>query len=193
MPAVVYGPKQEPISLVISEKTFKKVLSEAGESTIISLTGLTEEVEVLIKAVEFNTMRKQIDHVDLYAIERGKEMTTTIALEFIGEAPVEQSGLGSVTKVLHEVMVTCMPKDLPGHIDVDVSVLVTLEDKIIVSELKIPTGVKLEVEGEGSVAVVTPPTEEKEEEEVVEAVDMDAIEVEQKGKGEEGAEEEKKD
>ena len=190
VPAVVYGPKQEPISLTVSEKTFRKVLSEAGESTIVELSGLPEAIDVLIKGVEFDPLKKQINHIDLYALEKGKEITTAVALEFVGEAPAEQSGFGSITKVLHEVKVTCMPKDLPGHIDVDISVLVTAEDKILVSDLKIPTGVKLEVEGEGSVAVVTPLTEEVEEE--APEVDMDAIEVEQKGKGE-APEEEKKE
>lgn len=190
VPAIVYGPKQEPISIVLEAKGFDKIMKEAGESTIIELKGLKEPVEVLIKKVEFDPIKQQIVHVDFYAIERGKEMTTSVALAFIGEAPVEESGEGSVTKILHEVEVTCMPASLPSHIDVDISVLVEVQDKIHVSDLKVPEGVTLNTELDESVAVVSAArqqTEEEEEEESAE-VDMDSVEVEQKGK-EEPAEE----
>jgi len=183
VPAVVYGPKQEPIHITIDAKEFDKIRKEAGESTIVELTGLKEPVEVLIKEVEFNPVRQQVMHADFYAVERGKEMTVNVALEFVGEAPVEASREGTVTKVLHEVEVTCMPRNLPSHIEVDISSLVEVSDKVHVSDLEIPEGVKLETDPEDSVAVVSAAKEEVEEEEVAE-VDMDAIEVEQKGKEE---------
>lgn len=182
VPAVVYGPKQEAMDITISAKEFDKVLKEAGESTIVELDGLKEAVEVLIKNVDFNPVKSQVVHVDFYAIELGKEMSTHVPLEFVGVAPVEEDRLGSVTKVLHEVMVTCMPKDLPSHIDVDVSSLVTIEDKIHISDLNVPKGVVIDMEADESVAVVSVAKEEVEEET---EVDMDAIEVDKKGKEEE--------
>jgi len=186
VPAVVYGPKQEPISVELDAKTFEKILKEAGESTIIELKGLKEPVEVLIKKVEFNPVKKQVLHIDFYAVERGKEMTTSVAFEFIGEAPVEKSGEGSVTKVLHEVEVTCMPKDLPANIEVDISSLAAVEDKIHIGDLKVPKGVTVHAESEDSVAVVSAARAhvEKEDETPSSEIDMDAIEVEQKGKEE---------
>lgn len=185
VPAVVYGPKQEPISVELEGKTFDKILKEAGESTIIELKGLKEPVEVLIKKVEFSPIKKEVLHVDFYAVERGKEMTTSVAFEFIGEALVEKSGEGSVTKVLHEVEVTCMPSNLPSHIEVDLTALASVEDKIHISDLKVPKGVTIQAEPEDSVAVVSVARQHAEpEEEVLSEVDMDAIEVEQKGKEE---------
>ncbi|MFT7644595.1 MAG: large subunit ribosomal protein L25 [Candidatus Paceibacteria bacterium] len=185
VPAVVYGPKQEPLSISLEGKSFGKILKEAGESTFVELTGLEESIEVLIKKVEFNPVKQQVLHVDFYAVERGKEMTTTVALEFIGEAPVEKSGAGSVTKVLHEIEVTCMPRDLPSHIDVDISVLASVEDKIHIGDLKVPKGVTIEVDVEDSVAVVSAArTHDEPEDEKATEIDMDAIEVEQKGKDE---------
>lgn len=196
VPAVVYGPKQEPIAISLDAKAFNKVRKEAGESTIVELTGLKDTIEVLIKQVEFDPVKQQIVHVDFYALEMGKEITTHIKLEFIGEAPAEESKIGNVNKVLHEVEVTCKPKDLPNHIDVDLSTLVTLEDKIHVSDLNIPKGVTVNTEAEDSVVVVSAArVVTEDEEETAEAPDMDSIEVEQKGKGEtegEGSSEEEK-
>jgi len=179
IPAVVYGPKQEPISITIDKNLFEKTLKVAGESTIITLTGLETEIEVLIHDVSFDAGKGGINHTDFYAIERGKELTTNVSLEFIGEAPVEKSG-AMVTKVLHEIEVTCKPSALPSHIDVDVSVLVDADSQILIKDLNIPAGVTVTEELDDVVATVAEAREEEPEEEPV-AVDMDAIETEEKG------------
>lgn len=186
VPAVIYGPNQDAVAVVFDEKEFDKIRREAGESTVLEVTGLKKPVEVLIKGVDFNPVKQQVMHVDLYAVEQGKAMTTHVPLHFVGEAPVESSRVGSVTKVLHEIEVTCMPADLPSHIDVDLAVLKEVEDKIHVSDLKVPAGVTVESDSEESVAVVSAARQAAAEEETEEtaAVDMDAIEVEKKGKEE---------
>lgn len=187
VPAVVYGPKQEPISLCIDRQTFEKTLEEAGESSVISLEGLGDSVEVLVHDVAFNPVKGGVQHVDFYAIERGKELTTNVPLEFIGEAPATKSE-GVLTKALHEVEITCRPSALPRHIEVDVSTLATFDDVIRVKDLVMPEGVKIESDLEETVVLVTPVKEEVEE---PDTVDMDSIEVEQKGKAEDSGDSEK--
>lgn len=186
VPGVVYGPKQEPISISIDKLTFEKTLQAAGESTIINLTGLEgDSIEVLVQEVAFNAARGGAEHVDFYAIERGKELTTNVTLNFVGEAPAEKTGM-TVNKAMHEVEVTCRPSVLPSHIDVDITSLVDESSQINVKDLVLPEGVKVENDEESAVATVAAAREE-EPEEAVEAVDMDAVEVEAKGKTEEEA------
>ena len=180
-PGIVYGPKQEPIAVSINTQTFEKTLHEAGESTIINLVGLGDEIEVLVHDVAFNAARGGVEHVDFYAIEKGKELTTHVALEFIGEAPIEKTG-ASVTKSIHELEVTCRPADLPAHLTVDVSVLVDLDSQIHVKDITIPSGVTLSADPELVVASVSAAREEEPEE--VAPVDMDAVETAEKGKEE---------
>jgi len=187
LPAIVYGQSQEALSIAMTEKDFDKVRKEAGESTLIELSGLKKKVEVLIKDVEFDPVKQSVLHVDFLAIEQGKEMTAHVPLEFIGEAPVEASRLGIVNKILQEVEVTCKPADLPNHIDVSLETLVDIEDKILIKDLNIPKGVTVDLEDDEPVVVVSVAKEE--EEEPVEAVDMESIEVEEKGKAESGDEE----
>ena len=182
IPVVVYGPKQEPISIAVNKSIFEKVLKEAGESTIINLVGLGEDIEVLVHDVSFNPAKGGVEHVDFYAIEKGKEIKVHVPLEFIGEAPATKTG-GSLTKVLHEIEVTCKPSALPQHIEVDVSGLDSFEKQIHVKDLTIPSGVKVENDPEEVVALVQEVQEEPEEEAA--PVDMNAVEVEAKGKGEE--------
>lgn len=181
MPAVVYGPQQEPIAISIDQMTFDKLRKDAGESTIINLAGLDEETEVLIKNIDFDPARSVIIHADFYAIERGKEMTVTVPFEFEGEAPVEKSNEGSVTKVIQDIEVSCRPSNMPGSITVDVSVLDSVDSKITVGDLPALEGVTYSLDAEEPVAVVSVAKEEVDED--PEAVDMDAVATEEKGGG----------
>ncbi|MEX0930828.1 MAG: 50S ribosomal protein L25/general stress protein Ctc, partial [Candidatus Paceibacterota bacterium] len=136
--------------------------------------------------VVFDSTKGGAIHVDFYAIERGKELTTHVPLEYEGTAPAEELD-GVLNKVLHEVEVTCRPSVLPHSIIVDVGVLAELDSQLKIKDLKVPNGVTIENDPEDLVALISVV---EEEEEVPETVDMDAIEVEHKGKeGEEELEE----
>lgn len=183
IPAVVYGPKQEPVSIAVDKVLFEKTLKEAGESTVLMLSGIGQEMEVLIHEVAFNAQKGGIEHVDFYAIEKGKEITVDVPLEFEGEAPALKLG-GSLTKVLHEVEVVCQPSALPKHILVDLSTLVDLTSAIHVRDLVAPQGVTIENSKDDVVVLV----QEAEDEPVEEAPAADAaaaVQVEEKAKSEE--------
>ncbi len=184
IPAVVYGPKQTPVNIVIGENEFDKIRKESGESTVIELVGLKDSIEVLMKAVEFNPVKNKVMHVDFYALELGKEITTNVQLQFVGESPAEQKSGLVLAKVINEVEVTCKPNVLPGHIDVDISSLVEADNKIMIKDLIVDKAVKIGADQEDIVVIVKEKKESVEEDEST-SVDMDAIEVEQKGKGEE--------
>lgn len=181
VPGIVYGPKQEPINIETDKVQFEKTLHTAGESTIITLKGLDKDIEVLVHDVAFDAAKGGVEHVDFYAIERGKELTTHVPLEFVGEAPGIKGG-ASVNKTLTELEITCRPSVLPAHITVDLTVLVDSESQIHVKDLNIPAGVKVEHDPEQIVVNITEARAEESDE--VGEVDMDAIEVEEKGKAE---------
>jgi large subunit ribosomal protein L25 len=183
LPAVMYGPKQAPTALTISKVDFDKVLKEAGESTVVTITGVGTPTQVLIHDVAFDPRRGGVVHVDFYAIEAGKKITVDVPLVFVGEAPAVKLG-GTLTKVLHEIEVEADPANLPKEIEVDISGLVDFTSQIHISDLKIPKGVEVKSAPEEVVALVQ---EVVEEVEVAPEVDMAAIEVEKKGKTEEPA------
>ena len=181
IPAIMYGPKEEATPLAIDKVTFEKLFKQTGESSVITLTGLGTPKDVLVQDVAFDAERGGMIHVDFYAIEAGKEITVDVPLEFVGEAPAVKLG-GTLTKVLYEIEVTCVPSNLPQHIDVDVTALDTFEKQIHVRDLVIPKGVTVENDPEEVVALVQ--AVEEEAAEAPAAIDMSAIEVEKKGKTE---------
>lgn len=186
VPAVLYGPKEATQSITMSRSEFEKVLKEAGESTVVTLTGLDDDKDVLIHDVAYDAVTGAPLHVDFYSIEKGKKVTVNVPLEFIGEAPVLKLG-GVLTKVLHELEIEAMPKDLPHEITIDVSSITDFDSSITVADITIPQGVTVLNDPEEMIVVAAEAEEESEE--PVAAVDMDAIAVEEKGKKEEDTEE----
>ena len=185
MAAVVYGPKQEPISISLTTREFIKVLRDEGESSVLMLSGLGGNLQVIIHDVDRDPVTGLPRHADFYAIEKGAKVEVAVAIEFIGESPAVKLG-ANLVKVMHELEVEAAPENLPHQIDVDISTLEKVGDQIHVRDIKLPTGVTARVEEDEVVALIQ--EVEIEVEEVTAAPDMDAIEVEQKGKGEDEAE-----
>jgi large subunit ribosomal protein L25 len=186
MPAVVYGPKQEAMSIALPVLEFKRILRDEGESTVIELTGLGKSMQVLIHEVDRDPVTSTPRHADFYAIEKGAKVEVAVPLSFIGESAAVKAG-GSLVKVMHVLEIESEAADLPHEIEVDISTLENIGDQILVSDIKLPKGVVAQVEAEEVVALIQEVEVEPEEEAA--APDMDAIEVEQKGKGEEATEE----
>ena len=192
IPAVVYGAHQPSTPIAIEARTFEKVLREAGEATIVSLTGLhgpTSTLPTLIHEVDLDPLTNQPRHVDFYAVTKGEKVEVAIPLTFVGESPAVEQG-ANLVKVLHEIEVKADPMNLPHSIEVNLSVLVALGDRIYARDLVLPTGVEFTSELEEVVALVQEVIEEKEEV-VAPIADIASIEVEKKGKeeGTEGVEE----
>jgi large subunit ribosomal protein L25 len=183
MPAVVYGPKQESTPITLSQKDFEKVFREAGESSVIELSGVeATPLQVLIHEVDNDPVTHRPRHADFYAIEKGAKVEVAVPLTFIGESPAVKAG-NNLVKVMHELEIEAAPADLPHDLEVDISVLAAVGDQIHVRDIKLGKGVEAKVDGDEVVALIQEVQEEKEEAPI--AIDMDAIEVEQKGKGEE--------
>ena len=184
LPGVLYGRKEASTAITLDAEKFRKALGEAGESTVIAVEGLGDEKQVLIHDVQLHPVKDTVQHVDLYAIEKGKKVEVHVPLEFVGAAPAVKNLGGTLVKVLHELHIEALPKDLPGELTVDISSLVDFDAQISVQDIALPEGVVALLDAEETVALVSRPKEEEEEEEPTE-IDMSAIEVEQKGKEEE--------
>ena len=190
MPAVFYGKKEKSTPITISKAEFKKVWKEAGESSVIDLVGNNIEAEALIYDVDLDPVTDEPRHADFYVFEKGKKIEIAVPLEFIGVAPAVKDMGGTLVKVLHELEIEALPKDLPHNISVDISSLLNFDSQILAKDIKLPQGVVLVTKLEEVVASVY---ETKEEVEEVVPVDLASIEVQKKGKeakeGEEGNEE----
>lgn len=183
MPAVYYGFKETSTPITVSKSAFKKVLKEAGESSVIVLSGEGKKIEALIHQVDFDPIKGEPRHADFYVIEAGKKVEVSVPIHFEGVSPAVKNLGGILVKVLHEMKIEAFPKNLPHSIIVNIEGLVDFDSKIHVKDITLPTGVSSLEESEEVVAAVSAPKEEKDEETA--PVDLSAIEVEKKGKKEE--------
>ncbi len=187
IPAVVYGKKEESTPIALPVRDFEKAYAEAGETSVVELSGLGEEKDVMIHEVVYDPLTGKPTHVDFYAFEKGQKVTVSIPFEFEGEAPGVAEKGGVLVKVMHELEVTGEPKNLPQELRIDLSVLAEIHDKITVGNLSLPAGVETEMEAEDVVVMV-----DQVKEEPVEEVPMDISQIEtsvERGKKEvEGAE-----
>lgn len=163
IPAVFYGPKEKTTSIILKEGDFKKIWKEAGESSIVVLKKGTEEHETLIYDVDIHPVTGALRHADFYVIEKGKKLEVSVQLEFIGVAPAVKDFGGTLVKVLRELDIEAMPKDLPHELTVDISALATLDSQILAKDIKLPAGVTLITGPEEVVAAVAEVKEEVEE------------------------------
>jgi len=175
IPAVFYGRKEASTPVAVIAREFDTVFRAAGESTIITLEGVGEPKEALIHDVDVHPVTGAVRHADFYVIEKGKKLTVDVPLVFVGESPAVKDLGGVLVKVIHELEIEALPKDLPHEITVDISSLVDFEGQVVVGDLALPEGVVATLDGDEVVAMVSEP---KEEEEEPSAVDMSAIEVE---------------
>lgn len=182
IPAVVYGAIAETQPITLATAEFEKVWKTAGESTLIALSGIGKETLVLIQDVATDPLYGTPIHADLLAVDADKPVEVGVPLVFIGVAPAEKDLGGTLVKVMHELEVEALPKNLPHEIQVDISVLKTFEDQVRVSDIVLPVGVTALDSASDVVALVQ---EVKEEEEPVAPLDVTAVEIEKKGKDEE--------
>ena len=192
LPAVLYGPGIESISLLINKKDFDKIYKEVGETLIdIDVDGST--YSVLIYDTQFDPMTSEVMHVDFYQPNLKEEVETEVPLELSGEAPALKLG-GTLITNMKELAIKALPKDLPSKIKIDVSSLKTFEDVITIKDIIIPKGVKVLGNLEDVVVQVVEP--EKVEEELAKPIEEVTKEPEKAGEKKEeesaAAEEEKK-
>lgn len=184
LPAVFYGRKAKSTPITLNSIQFKKIWKEAGESSIVTLKTEEGEVGAIIHDVQMDPVKDEPTHVDFYVVEQDKKLEVSVPLEFIGVSPAVKDLGGVLVKVLHEVEIEALPKDLPHSITVDISSLTQIDSHITAKDLPLAKGVTL-VTKEGDIVVLVSAAREEKEEEAPVAIDMAAIEVEKKGKKEE--------
>jgi large subunit ribosomal protein L25 len=143
MPGVVYGGNADPVSISIQHKDIHKASqNEAFYSHIISLVVDGKAEDVIIKDLQRHPAKDILLHADFLRISGDVKITVNVPLHFINEdtcVGVKMGG-GSIQHSATEVEVSCLPKDLPEFIEVDMAEA-ELGAHLHQSDLKLPEGV----------------------------------------------------
>ena len=145
VPAVIYGGEKAPASISLLAKDLAKLLeNEAAFSHVLTLDVAGTKESVLIKALQRHPAKGFVLHADFVRVVAGQKLSAHVPLHFINEATavgVKQQG-GEISHTISEVEVSCLPKDLPEFIEVDMAA-VEVGQTVHMSDLKLPKGVEL--------------------------------------------------
>jgi len=188
VPAILYGPDVETISLVLNKRDIFDILkSETGENTIFQVDLEKDKPEVMIKDYQQDVTTDEILHVDLFRISMDKEIRVTVPIVLTGDPVGVKAEGGFVEFATRDVDVECLPKDIPENIEVDISEL-HLNQSLKVEDLAQIEGVKMMADPQAVIVMVEAPSVEEEVEEVLEEEEImaegDQPEVIKKEKGE---------
>jgi len=178
IPLEFYGKGVENHSLQVDYQTFRRTFIKAGQNTIIQLKiEGKDQHDVLVHDITYNPVTDLITHVDFINIEKGKEITTKVPLEFVGMSLAVKDEGGTLMTHLTEVEIKCLPKDLIHVIEVSIDSLVDFNSFIRIKDLIVPDTITITNELEDLVVTAVPPAKIEEE-----------LPVETEEEGEEGAE-----
>ncbi len=125
IPAVLYGAGLQPINISVDPKQINRILhSEQGHNTIFDMSAGGDSGKVMIVDWQHEPIKGALLHVDLKRIAMDQLLQVSVPVVMRGEAPGVKLQGGVLEQMLREVEVECLPADIPGHIDADVSELV---------------------------------------------------------------------
>lgn len=187
IPSVVYGGK-EPILTASDYVTTEKILRKAGYHSPIDLDLAGKKQMAIVKDVQIDPVSRRILNVEFQAISAKETVTATTPVKLVNfeDSEAAKTYHFAINQALEEVEIKAKPADLPREIEIDVSRLAELEDKIVFSDIVLPEGVEFankEIDEEQVVASLYDPAAEaeKREAEVTEAEAEEGEKAEEEG------------
>jgi large subunit ribosomal protein L25 len=123
IPAVLYGVGHEPVAVEVDPKQISRILfSEAGHNTIfdVEVAG-TPAAKAMIVDWQREPIKDKLIHIDMKRIALDKVLRVSVRVKLLGIPVGVKAEGGILDQVMREVEIECLPADIPGHIDVDVS------------------------------------------------------------------------
>ena len=145
LPGIIYGTDKEAISITLDHNLLSHQLeNEAFYSHILSLKVGGEEVKAVLKDLQRHPYKPNILHVDFLRVSESEEITMRVPIHFINETQcigVKQEG-GVISHIMTELEITCLPKNLPEYIEVDM-LNIKVGEAVHLGDLSLPEGVEI--------------------------------------------------
>jgi len=144
VPGVIYGGEATPVAIELDHNAlYQHLRLEAFHASILNMSVGSAKEQVLLRDVQMHPFRAEVLHVDFQRVTQNKKINVNVPLHFInGEnAPGVKLGGGVISHIVNDLEVSCLPKDLPAFIEVDLSHL-EAGHSVHLSDLKLPAGVE---------------------------------------------------
>jgi len=158
IPGVLYGSGRDSKPLTVEEKALKQALGRGQHSNVIldlTFEGQSEAHPAILKEYQNDPIHGHLLHVDFLEVRMDQPIESTVRIELVGAAEGVKEG-GILDHGMRELHIRCLPTDMPGEIEVDVSAL-NIGDSVRVSEVTAPAGVEILDDADVHVAGVMAP------------------------------------
>ncbi|MEN9705526.1 MAG: hypothetical protein RLZZ393_1405 [Pseudomonadota bacterium] len=145
VPGIIYGGNETPSNISLSHQKLEQVVdNEKFYATIVTVDVAGAKHQVVVKDVQMHPARNAIVHIDFQRVLADQPIRLHVPIHFLNEATspgVKLQG-GIVSHLRSDIEVSCLPKDLPEAIEVDMGQM-KLNDSVKLSDLKLPAGVTI--------------------------------------------------
>jgi len=144
VPAVLYGASKDPVALQLNSRALAKQMeNESFFAQVLSIKVGSRRQDVVLKDLQRDPVTGNVTHLDFMRVSSTQEIHMNIPLRFVNEetCPGRKAG-GVISRILVDVEVVCLPKDLPEHVAVFLGTL-EIGDSVLLSDLAMPEGVQL--------------------------------------------------
>ncbi len=164
IPAEFYSAHDENLHLLLNTKDFESILAHGHGLFNLEVDGQNKEFQCVIKDLQLDPVQGYVLHADFQGVKVGEKLTLEVPLSLKGTAAGVKSG-GILEFVMRELEIECLPKDIPDHLEIDISAL-NIGDSIRVKDLSFEN-IRILNEEEETIVLVDHPrlAEEVEEEE----------------------------
>lgn len=143
IPAVVYGPGVDPISVQVEDGVFTKLYRQAGTYTPVHLTIGSKKKIAMIKDVDRDPVKGSVRHISFHAVKANEPVVAEVPIHLVGEgeSEAEKSGL-IILQALDKIEVKALPMDLPEAIEISTVSLKEAGEKVTLGDATLPDGVE---------------------------------------------------
>ena len=141
IPAVIYGKSGKAVSIQLDAVDFLRSTKGISESTIVKVEVEGKSYDAFVKGAQRNIIDGNILHIDFYEVDSNTTLRAKVSVILLGN-PIGVREGGMLENPLREIEVECLPKDLPGRIEIDVSGL-QANHSIHIRDIPLSSGIRL--------------------------------------------------
>lgn len=155
VPAVIYGSGQTDALIQVDAKIFQDLARKHSHNFLVNLEVSGEKSKLaIVQDIQRNPLNGALIHVDFRAVSESDVIHAAVPIELHGEPTGVKNGGGLLEQLVHEIEIFCRPSDLPETLVNNVEGL-EVGQALKVSDLNLPKGVSVKMDGEVLVAIVT--------------------------------------
>ncbi len=145
VPAIIYGAGRPPRKLAFDHnRVLHQLESESFYSSILNIKVGEKSQAAIVKDIQRHPAKRRVLHMDFQRIVADEKITMNVPIHYLNteSAVGVKEGGGSVSRLMTDVEVSCLPKDLPEYFEVDIENL-DLNEMLHLSDIKLPDGVEI--------------------------------------------------